>query len=114
MTQVNFETDGGGYWSEVARDIRITDIQCSYDPEYKEYGELLVYFDTKDWDVSKDGLIYTDKLFMSYLKDFCDKHGLTDDVDYSEQGMQGDDYVSCDVGADFIASWERKFGIRTV
>ena len=29
---------------------------------------------------------------------------------YSEQGMQGDDYVSLDVGKDFIASWEKKFG----
>jgi hypothetical protein len=25
-----------------------------------------------------------------------------DDIDYSEQGMQGDNYVSMDVGSDFI------------
>lgn len=114
MEQVNFETDGGGYWSDVAKDVRIVDIQCSYDPDYKEFGELLVYFDTKDWDVNVDGLIYTDKLFMSYLRNFCTEQGLGTDVSYSEQGMQGDDYVSCDVGADFIKRWEAKFGILTV
>ena len=27
------------------------------------------------------------------------------DVSYSEQGMQGDNYVSLDVGDQFIASW---------
>jgi hypothetical protein len=29
------------------------------------------------------------------------------DVSYSEQGMQTDEYVSCDVGAVFIAGLER-------
>jgi hypothetical protein len=35
------------------------------------------------------------------------------DVGYSEQGMQGDDYVSLDVGESFIASWEAKFGYES-
>jgi hypothetical protein len=30
-----------------------------------------------------------------------------DDVDYSEQGMQGDNYVSFDVGAKFLKSWKK-------
>jgi len=25
--------------------------------------------------------------------------------------MQGDDYVSFDIGADFITAWEKKFGV---
>jgi hypothetical protein len=32
------------------------------------------------------------------------------DVSYSEQGMQGDDYVSCDIGKPFLDSWTAKFG----
>jgi hypothetical protein len=41
---------------------------------------------------------------------FLDEHGLSANVTYSEQGMQGDNYVSLDVGANFITSWEAKFG----
>jgi hypothetical protein len=48
---------------------------------------------------------------MSYLQDFLNQHGLTGkDVDYSEQGMQGNGYVSCDVGKPFLDSWAAKFG----
>jgi hypothetical protein len=65
-----------------------------------------VHFNTDDWRVDRDGLIYTDRLFEKELCVLCDKLGLAgDDVSYSEQGMQGDNYVSCDVGAEFIASW---------
>jgi hypothetical protein len=34
------------------------------------------------------------------------------DVAYSEQGMQGDDYVSCDVGKKFLGAWAAKFNIK--
>jgi hypothetical protein len=57
------------------------------------------------------GLIYTDKLFMLELRTYLQTLGFTAaeaaDVEYSEQGMQGDSYVSCDVGAVFIAGLER-------
>jgi hypothetical protein len=44
---------------------------------------------------------------------FLVEQGLTA-VTYSEQGMQGDDYVSLDVGKDFLDSWSAKFGELTV
>jgi hypothetical protein len=57
------------------------------------------------------GLIYTDKQFKRELREYLVSLGFTqaeaDDVEYSEQGMQGDSYVSCDVGAVFIAGLMR-------
>jgi hypothetical protein len=106
--RVYFETAGNGYWSNVAKEVDIEDMQISYCSEEKDFGELRVYFATEDWNVEEDGLIYTDKLFIKQLNSFLVEQGLTK-VDYSEQGMQGDNYVSCDVGADFIKAWEAKF-----
>ena len=107
---VVFTTSGDGYWSEAVKNVRITDMQLGYVAEDKEFGELRVYFNTSDWDVNVDGLIYTDSGFYVDLQEFIKQHGLVVDLCYSEQGMQGDDYVSLDVGAEFIASWEAKFG----
>lgn len=107
---VIFTTSGDGYWSTAIKNVRITDMRLGYVADDKEFGELRVYFNTSDWDVSKDGLIYTDVGFKQDLMQFITEHGLVVDLCYSEQGMQGDDYVSLDVGAEFIASWEAKFG----
>ena len=113
MAQVNFETSGDGYWSTAAKDVKIVDMQIGYCNDEGDFGELRVYFDTADWNVNTDGLIYTDSLFLSYLQDFCNEHGLAgNDVDYSEQGMQGDNYVSLDVGAAFLATWSQKFDVK--
>jgi hypothetical protein len=111
MNTVTLHTNGMGYWSNVAKPVEIVDMRVSYCSDEKDFGELCVYFNTATWDVKTDGLIYTDKLFMQELRTFLDAHGLKGaDVSYSEQGMQEEDYVSCDVGAAFIASWEAKFG----
>ena len=120
MSEVILHTDGKrGLWSNVAKAIRITDMKIGYiDDEFApgghpSFGELRVYFDTKTWDTSEDGLIYTDRLFQKELQEFLTQHGLVgNDVSYSEQGMQGDDYVSCDIGSKFLKSWGEKFGIN--
>ena len=110
MQAVFLNTDGSGYWSRTAKAVEVVDMQLVYVNDEKDFGELCVYFNTASWDVDTDGLIYTDRLFLLQLQMFLDEHGLSANVTYSEQGMQADDYVSCDVGADFIASWEAKFG----
>ena len=116
MTKVIFNTDGKrGLWSNVAKAVEIVDVQVSYCDEEKDFGELRVYFNTATWDVNEDGLIYTDNGFKAEMQTFLTAHGLAGaDVDYSEQGMQGDDYVSCDIGKKFIASWEAKFGEQSI
>jgi len=108
MQAVIFNTDGSGYWSREAKAVRITDMRLGYVDEDKEFGELCVYFNTQDWDVDVDGLIYTDKQFLKELNAFLVAQGLCA-AEYSEQGMQGDNYVSLDVGAKFLQAWEAKF-----
>mgnify|MGYP006292702761 CR=1 FL=1 len=108
--RVYLETSGDGLWSNTATEVEITDMRLGYVADDKEFGELRVYFNMDTWDTLTDGLIYTDGDFIFELRMFLKQHGLSAAVDYSEQGMQGDDYVSLDVGKDFIASWEAKFG----
>ena len=75
------------------------------------FGELRAYFDTKTWDVDQEGLIYTDKQWMADFKKLLMKKGFSqlavESIDYSEQGMQGDDYVSMDVGDPFIIECDK-------
>ena len=96
-------TNGKGYWSRKATAVEITGLQLAYTNDELDFGELRVFFNTKTWDVNKDGLIYTDKQFMRELKELLVQKGFdTSDLSYSEQGMQGDAFVSCDVGQCFI------------
>lgn len=101
------ETAGTGYWSEVAKEVKCTGIAVSYINEEEDFGELRVYFDPRSWDTRKDGLIYTDRLFLDMLCSELLGAGLNSiDVSYSEQGMQGDNYVSLDVGPKFLGSFK--------
>lgn len=96
-------TGGGGYWSNTKAAVEITGLQLAYIDDEMDFGELRVYFNTATWDTSEQGLIYTDKQFMTELKELLTAKGFdASDVSYSEQGMQGDTYVSCDVGECFI------------
>jgi len=108
MQTVTFNTNGRGYWSNVAKAVRITDMRLGYVSDEGDFGELCVYFNTEDWDVNKDGLIYTDKQFKAELNAFLVAQGLGT-ADYSEQGMQGDNYVSLDVERKFLRAWDAKF-----
>jgi hypothetical protein len=100
-------TGGGGYWSNIKRDVHITELTVPYINEEGDFGELRVHFNTDSWRVDKVGLIYTDKQFMIELQAWLLSMGLAGlDVEYSEQGMQGDNYVSCDVEAEFLKTWK--------
>lgn len=114
-------TDGKGLWSEEQRIVRIIELKTGYlssvyYPEEPVHGELRAYFvpdgfNPLEWNVQAHGLIYTDK---KWIREF--KLGLRDmgftvravrDVSYSEQGMQGENYVSMDFGPEFYKSWLR-------
>ncbi len=100
------QTNGKGYWSRCVTDVMTTSISVPYINDEEDFGELRVYFDKDTWAVDRDGLIYTDSLFLSQLKAQLTECGFNaTDVDYSEQGMQGDNYVSLDVGKKFLQSW---------
>lgn len=99
-------TAGDGYWTDMMAPVRVTHLELAYINDEGDFGELRVYFDTLRWNVDVDGLIYTDTKFLKQLRAELNKVGYAGkDVEYSEQGMQGDDYVSFDVGEDFINSF---------
>lgn len=114
-------TDGKGFWSIERRSVKITKVDIGYNsmdyyPEDKFNGELRAYFDpngfTSDsWHVKGHGLIYTDKTWLREFKNGLRESGLSRDairdISYSEQGMQGENYVSMDIGPKFYASWKR-------
>lgn len=99
-------TDGSGFWSGIAVEVKVTALSVPYIDDVRDFGELRVHFDTRSWDVDEDGLIYTDEQFLAELLAALKDEGFdVSDVGYSEQGMQGDDYVSLDVGPNFLNSW---------
>lgn len=60
-----------------------------------DYRSLNVYLE--DYDADQHGLIYTDTTFLKSLRHLLKKVRIKADIDYSEQGAQGDDFVNFDV-----------------
>ena len=103
-------TAGDGLWSKHVGLVRIVRVWLNYTNDEMDFGELCAEFDTTTWDVDEHGLIYTDKQWISEFRALMKSLGFSPkaiaDIGYSEQGMQGDTYVSMDVGADFLAEVE--------
>ena len=103
------KTGGDGYWSDVKKTVLVEYLSLSCNDD-DSFGELCVKFNKDTWNVKEDGLIYSDAQFMRELKAALRKNGFSDaavnDLSYSEQGMQGYNYVSCDVGDVFIAAYK--------
>lgn len=80
----------------------ILDLDTSF--EYSSYLEA--HFDPNVYDVNRFGLLYTDDTFAKEVIKLLNILGIeTDpenDVFYSEQGMQGRQYVHFDVTDDWI------------
>ena len=110
--QVNWQTHtaGNGLWSSSVSKVQVLRVELASADDELEFGELRAYFNTQDWDVEQDGLIYTDKIWIEEFRALMKSLGFTraavDDISYSEQGMQGDDFVSMDVGKDFLREVE--------
>ena len=107
--RVNFvtRTSGDGYWAEAVKTVRIKRVALTYIDDERTFGELCAHYDTRDWDVNQDGLIYSDMGWKhTFLTCMENEFGFSPDaildISYSEQGMQGVDYVSMDVGSQFI------------
>ena len=111
MIYTTLHTNGLGYWSRTAKAVDVTKLDLQYINNERDFGELCVHFTSDSWDVNTMGLIYTDKQFRTELRAYLLTLGFTEaevnDISYSEQGMQSDNYVSFDVGAKFIAGLTR-------
>ena len=98
-------TNGSGYWTSVSKKTEVITLELTL---AKKLGELRAYF-SKDWNVKIDGLIYTDKSWIQDLRLNLFYLGFSmeaiQNIDYSEQGMQGHDYVSLDVGVSFMREY---------
>ena len=103
-------TNGQGLWTRFEQTVTVIRVELAYANEDVDFGELVAYFDTSTWDVNKNGLIYTDPRWLEEFRALMRSLGFTsracEDINYSEQGMQGSDYVSLDVGADFLREVE--------
>lgn len=96
-------TSGDGLWSNTSTPVAITAFEVAYVNNEGDFGELRVYFDKTTWDINERGLIYTDGLFIEELKSALEQQGFDPSgISYSEQGMQGTDYVSLDVDSNFL------------
>ena len=112
----NVWTSGDGLWSGVSKRVSITGVDIGYLDEEANFGELRVYFDRRTWITERHGLIYTDTGFLKEFRASLMAAGFSkaavDDITYSKQGMQRDDYVSCDVGKKFINHWYEEGNLR--
>jgi len=112
-TVVNFitQTNGSGLWSNTAKDsIRVIALDLGI--HSNTFGGLDIFFHPEDWNTQEEGLIYTDDLWLSTLREGLQGLGFTknatNDIHYSEQGMQASNAVNCDVGRVFIQEWREK------
>jgi len=109
--QVNWQihTQGDGLWSTKQRTVRVVRVELAYCNDEGTWGELRAYFN-HGWDCDTDGLIYTDKRWIEEFRALMKTLGFSpvaiDDISYSEQGMQGTDFVSMDVTKTFLQEVE--------
>ncbi len=115
---ISAATDGSGLWSSHKTNVTIKEIQVHRpfrrsDDKTVFAGELRAFFSSKDWNIGKHGLIYTDRGWLKEFREKLVENGFSkkaaNSVTFSEQGMQGDDYVSMDAGSEFI----KEFAIRS-
>lgn len=96
---------GDGLWSDKEAIVDITAVLP--DTVRDKYITFMVFFE--NWNVDEDGLIYTDETFKEDFRNHLVTLGLDPEVaariSYTEQGMQGDDYVSMETGDNRFAEW---------
>lgn len=99
-------------WSRRVTPVRITRLELAYVANDGRFGELRAHFDPATWDTGDDNLIYTDRTWMSAFQVLLEglnfPREVTWGVNYSEAGMQGNDYVSMDVGVVFLNTWKER------
>ena len=99
--KLKLHVEGTGCWTSWSGDVtgtlKFKVTEPSVGPsgtKYEGFAEGRFYLD--DWN-NELGMIYTDPEFMNQLQNSLTGLGFTNSsIDYSEAGMQGEDYVSMD------------------
>jgi hypothetical protein len=98
-------TDGRGYWSKSKKKIVHNKLRLWYDSG-ENHGSLNVFFNKEYWDIENHGLIYTDDNWLKEFKAELKRIGFKKfKADFSEQGLQGDNYVDLDVDKSFAKEY---------
>lgn len=119
--QINAHTNGKGKNSEEARLVIITRLGIGYSslgyfPDDPFNGELRAFFEPSgftsgSWNVAGYGLISGDRLWLKEFKAGLREVGFSikavQNVKYNDKELQGQDYVSLEIGPVFYASWKR-------
>lgn len=83
-----------------------------YSNKKQIWTHLKVYF--TNWSVREEGLIYTDPGFIRSFRKILMTMGFSQralrGIDYTEQGMQGRNYVSMQVNTTFVEEWRDLVG----
>ncbi len=96
-TNIKIKTSGDGRWSSVSKSVTVTQIEFDPNDEFESFN---VHFDTKTWNVRKDGLIYMDAGFQAEITAYLYNNWPGVDwsrLEYTEQGMQTASYVSMEL-----------------
>lgn len=104
-------TDGSGLWSRRKGPVKLKKLEWKTFPKWEDpdrAGEnetyVRIYLDGRSWQNHRDGLVYTDKLFLQearILVTTAAAMGLVPKglpwgkLSYTEQGMQGGHYRDC-------------------
>ena len=88
------QTGGDGLWSTRSTIVEVTSITIKWVGD--NVVEVNLTFDPNTWNTERDGLVYTDNLFLIGVHEKMAKllPGVSFALDYTEEGMQGEDYVS--------------------
>jgi hypothetical protein len=103
------KTNGRGLWSRAVVSVPFTlEISDRYGiTAYEDglYSHAHAVFEKKDWDVNKLGLIYTDSSFLKDVQTVLKNAGIKqyNDIGYSEQGAQGNNFVDLCVGSKLLS-----------
>lgn len=97
-------TGATGPYCKSAKRIRIIGMDLVYTNHNRDYGEVRLYFDSREWNVDVDGYIYGDAVFLRRLKRTLNEKRYSIDIGYSRRGIsaQGRDYVTMECFQPFI------------
>lgn len=96
--RLTLDVRGDGLYTEFTGKVIGTLKFKIYEPDNTGPGFAEARYYLDHWNEHLHGMIYTDGLFVDSLHQELHKYGFKhyDNVDYSEAGMQGSDYVSMD------------------